>query len=457
MTTTVKVAVYIDRGEAIRAGRNKWDWQSTELDLEALGPCLREALSRCPEKDGAVQITHSEIRPGSRAANPWLDSHELRDSFELEREGMPYLVEATPVTALQMLEHLASLPSRLRAQGAGLRASAEAEAANRGAQALSQAAGYLADLDRWLSTAPDQLVVEHEEDGFHSSRFQRVEGPTVPKLATIHDLQIAYDLKEAQRLIDGERPRVGSERPGADRSEFDFFAPRQTHTFPEHLAVAQNALVDGLRTRAEAVDLQRRATAAVAQERFRGWQNTLHKQAEEERRAAAAVALRAKEARKDAANNKALREWAITYDQPKLLELLDAGAPAAQITSALRSILLEPFARFKSFKKITKQDLVMGNPNHKDMAFGLDAMFEEVADEFTDPNHQATARAIVLASFEANIPAEFEYRLHRGRLARRDETIGIPLEARSLLFTARFGDLKISRAFAIGILAPAQA
>jgi hypothetical protein len=45
MTTPVTVAVFIDRGEAIRAGRNKWDWQNTELDLETLTVDLREALS----------------------------------------------------------------------------------------------------------------------------------------------------------------------------------------------------------------------------------------------------------------------------------------------------------------------------------------------------------------------------------------------------------------------------
>ncbi len=41
MTTPVTVAVFIDRGDAIRAGHNKWDWQNTELDLEALNAVLR--------------------------------------------------------------------------------------------------------------------------------------------------------------------------------------------------------------------------------------------------------------------------------------------------------------------------------------------------------------------------------------------------------------------------------
>lgn len=459
MTTPVNVAVFIDRVEAIRAGRNRWDWQSTELDLEILDARLREALSRCPEKDGVLQITHSEIRPGSEPTSPWLVSSRYRaqdlcDSFELEREGMPTLVEATPATALQILEHLASLPSRLRAKGAALLSSAQALATAQGVQAMDQAEAYLRDLDRWLSTTPSQLLIEYEEEWSYPRRFQHVEAPQAPTLATILDKQIDYDLGEARRLLDGQQPRVRDARPGSNKSTFDFFAEPRPHTPPEHLAAAEEALAEGVRTRDEAVRQHRRAIAAVALERFQAWQDIQQEQAQEERRIAALNAQLALEAYKEAANNQALREWAVTYDKPELLKFLEDGAPAEQITNTLRLILFQPLARFAVFRKIRKQDLLIANPNLDDKASGLGAVFDDVETEFTDPSHLATARAIINASYEVNIPAQFAFRLHRGRLTRREEVIGVPLEARSLLLTAHFGDLKISRAFEIGTLEP---
>jgi hypothetical protein len=456
MTTPVKVAVFIDRGEAIRAGRNKWNWQNTELDLEALDASLREALSRCPEEDGALQITHSATRPGFKRERDlsWYFARDLRDSFELEREGMPSLVEATPATALQMLEHLASLPNRLRANGAALLSSAQAQATTRGAQAMDQAEAHLTDLDRWLSTDP-QLLIEHDEWAIHPGRYQCVEAPQAPTLATIEDEQIAYDLEEARRLLDDELPRVSEARPGSEQSKFDIFAPCRPRPFLEHLAAAEEALAEGVRTRAEMIKQHRRAAAAAAQERLQAWQDAQQEQAREERRIAAVKAQQAFEASNDAANNQALREWAITYEHQEILKLLDDGASAEQITNTLRSILFEPFGDFTAFKKIRKQDLLIANPNLDDKASGLDAVFDDTEVEFTDPSHQATVRAIVRVSFEANIPAQFAFRLHRGHLTRREKTIGVPLEARSLLLTAHFGHLKISRAFAIGTLEPA--
>jgi len=170
MTTPVTVAVFIDRGEAIRAGRNKWGWQNTELDLETLEPGLREVLSRCPETSGTIQITHSKSRPGSEP-NRWSHRGDRCDSFKLEREGMAVLVEATPSTALQMLEHLASLPTRLRAQGAALLASAQEQATIQKAQAIGLVQSYVTNLDQWLSTAPDQLITGHEESGSQQIQF----------------------------------------------------------------------------------------------------------------------------------------------------------------------------------------------------------------------------------------------------------------------------------------------
>lgn len=461
MTTPVTVAVFIDRSEAIRAARNKWDWQNTELDLEILTPCLREALARCPEKDGALQITHSATRPGSEQNNDRdllqrLRGRFERDSFEVERDGMPSIIEATPSTALQMLEHLASLPNHLRAKGAALLSSTQAQAISRGAQVMDQVEAYLTDLDRWLSTTPDQLIVEHKEHGSYPSRFQRVEAPKPPSLATIQDKQIAYDLEEAFRLLDGQRPRVSSARPSDNQDTFDLFISDQTHTLPEHLVAAEKALAEGIQTRAEAVSRQRRATAAAAQERFQAWQDAQQQHAQKENRIAAINTLQALEARKDAANNQALRKWATTQGKPEILALLDNHAPAEQITDTLRSALFEPLVRFAIFRKIRKQDLLIANPNLDDKASGLDAVFDDAEEEFTDPSHQAAVRAIVRASLEANVPAQFAPRLHRGQLTRRDETIGVTLEARSLLLTAHFGGLKISRAFAIGALAPAK-
>ena len=459
MTTPVKVSVFIDRGEAIRAGRNKWDWQDTELDLETLDARLREALSRCPEQDGALQITHSEKRPGAERRASWYHSLDLCDSFDLERDGMPPLVEATPATALQMLEHLASLPSRLCAKGAALLSSAQAQADTRGAQAVDKAQTYLADLDRWLSTDPNQLIVELGEYGHQPSRFQRVEAPQAPTLVTIEDEQIAFDLEEALRLIDGHRPRVAAARPGGNRStvsfeDFDVFAPPRSRTPPQHLAAAEEALAQGIQTREEAIRLHRRAIATAAQERFRAWQDTQQKQAQEEARIATESARQALEALHDAANNRALREWAIAYDKQDLIRLLDEGAAAEQITELLRSTLFEPLVKFATFRKIRKQDLLIANPNLEDKASGLDAVFDDAEMDFTDPSHMAIAKAIINAAYEANIPAQFAFRRHRGRLMRREETIGIPLEARSLLLTAHFGNLRISRAFAIGALDP---
>ncbi|TAN55340.1 MAG: hypothetical protein EPN26_05460 [Rhodospirillales bacterium] len=78
----------------------------------------------------------------------------------------------------------------------------------------------------------------------------------------------------------------------------------------------------------------------------------------------------------------------------------------------------------------------------------LDANLRDIPDLTPD-------EAIINASYEVNIPAQFAFRLHRGRLTRREEAIGVPLETRSLLLTAHFGDLKISRAFEIGTLEPA--
>lgn len=458
MTTPVNVAVFIDRGEAIRAGRNKWDWQNTELDLEILDARLREALSLCPEKGGALQITHSEIRPGSEPAPPWYNSYltrDLCDSFELERGGMPTLVEATPATALQMLEHLASLPSRLCAKGDALLSSAQALATTRGAQAMAQVEAYRIDLDRWISTAPNQLVIEHEECWSQPRRFQCIEEPQAPNLATIEDEQIVYDLEEARRLLDGQRPRVNDARPGGNRFTLDFSAKPQPHILPEHLAAANEALAQGIQTRTEAVRRHWYAITMAAQERFQAWQDTQQEQAQEERRIAAINTQQASKAHKEAANNKALKEWAVTYDKPELLKLLEAGAPAEQIASSLRLTLFEPLVHFAVFRKIRKQDLLIANPNLDDNASGLSAVFDDAETEFTDPSHLAKARAIINASYEVNIPAQFAFRIHRGRLTRREEAIGVPLEARSLLLTAHFGDLKISRAFEIGTLEPA--
>jgi hypothetical protein len=461
MTTPVSVAVFIDRSEAIRAGHNKWDWQNTELDLETLDARLREALSRCPEKNGALQITHSEIRPGSEPASPWhrsswLLGQDLRDSFELEREGMPTIVEATPITALQMLEHLASLPSRLHAQGASLLSSAQALAATRGAQSTGQAEVYLTDLDQWLSTAPNQLLTEHEEHWSQPLRFQPIEAPQPPTLATLLDEQIAYDLEEARRLLDGQWPRVSDARPGDNQSTLDFFANPRPKTTPEHLIAAEEVLAQGIQARTEAVRLHRRAIAAVAQKHFQAWQSIQHERAQEDRLIATLHAQQTLKAHKEATNNKALKEWSVTYDKPGLLKLLEAGAPAEQITSTLRLIVFEPLANFAAFRKIRKQDLLIANPNFDDKASGLGAAFDDIETEFTDPNHLATARAIMNASWAANIPSQFAFRLHRGRLTRREEAVGVPLEARSLLLTAHFGDLRISRAFEIGTLGPSM-
>jgi hypothetical protein len=453
MTKPVIVAVFIDRGEAIRAARNTWDWQNTELDLESLDPGLREVLSRCPEKDGTLQITHSASRPGAEQ-EWWLRAKDLCDSFELEREGMPFLVEATPSTALQMLEHLASLPIRIRTKGAALLSSAQVQATTRGAQAMDQVEAYVTELDRWLSAAPNQLITEHEEPGFHQRRFHCKEAPNPPILATIQDSQIVYDLEEAHRLLDGELPRVSSARPGDCLDTFNFSTSLGIHTTFEHLAAAENILAEDIRTRADAVTRQRRAIAAAVQECFQAWQDAQQKQVQEERRIAAIKTLQALEARKHAGNNQAIREWATTYGKSEILALLNNDAPAEQITDTLRSTLFEPLAGFAVFRKIRKKDLLIANPNLDDS--GLDAVFDDTEDGFTDPSHQAAFQAVAHASVEAEIPAQFAPRLHRGRLTRRGETIGTHLEARSLLLTAHFGDLKISRAFAIGTLAPTK-
>ncbi len=462
MTTPVKVAVYIDRGEAIRAGRNKWGWQTTKIDLETLDASLREALSRCPEKRGALLITHSVTWPGAReSGNAFTSATVLdsvlgvRDAFEVERDGMPFLVEATPATALQMLEHLASLPSRLRAKGAELLSSAEAQAATRSAQAMDQVDTFLADVDRWLSTAPDQLFTEHEDEYF-SIYFERVEAPPAPTLANVEDEQIVYDLEEAGRLLDGQRPRLGTASDEDAWPSFRTSNRRKAIPPPQYLAAAEEALARGIFTRKEAVKQHRLAIAAAEEERSRAWHAAKQVEAEEERRIAAAAAQQAMEARKDAASNQALREWAVTCEKPEILKLLDDGAPAEQITETLRSILFEPLTRFAGFKKITKQDLLIANPNLDDKASGLKAVFDDVEVEFTDPGHHAAVQAIVQATWKSSIPAQFDRRLHRGRLTRRGETVGVPVEARSLLLTAHFGDLKISRAFAIGIVGPAE-
>jgi hypothetical protein len=366
---------------------------------------------------------------------------------------MSPLVEATPSTALQMLEHLASLPSRLHARGAALLASAQAQAAVRSAQAMAQVEAYRTDLDRWLSIAPDQLITEHEEFGFHLSRFQRVDAPQPPILATIQDKQIAYDLEEAHRLLDGEMPRVSSTRPGNDLDRFNFFTLTEISANLNHLAAAAEVLAEDTRTRADAITRHRRAIAAAAQARFQAWQDDQQKQAQEIFRLAAEANRQALEARKDAANNEALKQWATTYGKSEILTLLNNEATAEQITDALRQTLFEPLARFAVFRKIRKQDLLIANPNLE--ASGLDAAFDDVDEGCTDPSHQATFQAIARASIEANIPVQFVPRLHRGRLIRRGATVGTSLEARSLLLTVHFGELKISRAFAIGTLTPA--
>lgn len=422
--------------------------------IEGYCHTLRQRWRHLGLPDGAMPFF---VDPENTEASPDLIYHCL--AAELSRRVktvfavLRVVSEATPATALQMLKHLASLPDRLRANGEALLSSAQAQATTRRAQAMDQAEVYLTELDQWLSTAP-QLLTEVDESGFHPGRYQCVEAPQPPTLATIEDEQIAYDLEEARRLLDGELPRVSDARPGGEQSEFDIFATRRPRTLPEHLAAAEEVLAEGVRTRAEAVKQHRRATAVAAQERSQAWQDAQQEQAREERRIAADNAQRALKAIKDAANNQALREWAIASEKPEIVKLLDDGAPAEQITDTLRSILFEPLVRFVGFKKIRKQDLLIANPNLDDKASGLNAVFDDAEVEFTDPGHQATVRAIVSASIEANISAQFAFRLHRGRLTRREETIGIPLEARSLLLTAHFGNLKISRAFAIGGLEP---
>nr|WP_294552545.1 hypothetical protein [uncultured Rhodopila sp.] len=312
---------------------------------------------------------------------------------------------------------------------------------------------YLTDLDRWLSTAPDQLITEHDEWGVHPSRFQRVEAPQPPTLTTIQDKQIAYDMEEAQRLLDGEMPRVSSSRPGNNQDTLSFFTSPELPANLDHLAAAAEALAENARTRADAITRHRRAIAGVAQVRFQAWQDDQQEQAREIRRLAAEENRQALEARKDAANNEALRQWATTYGKSEILTLLNNEAPADQITDALRATLFEPLARFAVFRKIRKQDLLIANRNLE--ASGLDAVFDDTEEGCTDPSDRATFQAIARASIEANIPAQFAPRLHRGRLTRRGATVGTSLEARSLLLTVHFGELKISRAFAIGALAPA--
>jgi|GEM_PF-2948047 len=268
-------------------------------------------------------------------------------------------------------------------------------------------------------------------------------------------MQIAYDLEEAHRLLDGELPRVSGARPGEVLYDFPFSTPSTFGSPIEHLAAAEKILDEGNRSRADAIKQHKRAIASAVQARVQAWHDEQRKQTQESFRIAAIKDQQALDARKDAVNNQALREWATQYNRSEILALLNSDAPAEQITNTLRSALFEPLASFAAFRKIRKQDLLIANPNLDDKASGLEAVFDDTEGECIDPNHQAMVQAIVHASIEANIRAQFVLRVHHGRLIRRGEVVGTTLESWSLLITAHFDDLKISREFAIGTLSPA--
>ena len=456
MTTLVKVAVFIDRGEAIRAGHAEWDWQTTELDLASLDQDLREALAQCETEHGALRITHCSSAPDS--SDSLSKPRFLWDSyadFEFEREGMPPLVEATPASALQMLKQLVLVPDRLRAMGANLHKEAESRAAERGTKAMEQALSHLAKLDRWLSTPPEELVYERPDVGVYPSRFQGIEPPSAPPLRDIEDHQIAYDLGYAAYLLDGRRYPYGDHRPGSP-DVWGSSSYELPYSPPEHIAPADKALREGLDSRLRAVQGHRHAIAAAAVKRFHDWDRARQAQIEEDRRKAALRDALARKAYEAAASNRALKEWAMKGGRAELLELLEKDAPAQLITETLRSIVFEMLSSFGGFKRITKQDLLTANPNLEDQAASLKADFAETETHFPDPQHSAVAQAIMQIVWQAEIPVEFERRLHRGRLIRRGEPIGVAVEGRSLLVTVSFGDLTISKAFAIGIVAPAD-
>jgi hypothetical protein len=190
MTTLLKVAVLIDRADAIRTGRNRWGWVPTEIDLDTLQQPMRDALALCPEEeDGALLLTHVKRPPGSHRGSPgdsaashfMLNSvHRVPERFAREREGAPRPVEATPETALEALRHLAAMPERALAKAEARKAELLAQAAEQREAYLRHAHEAVAVLDAWLATPAADLVAEDTGKQRPEHRFDAVRPPEKP-------------------------------------------------------------------------------------------------------------------------------------------------------------------------------------------------------------------------------------------------------------------------------------
>lgn len=209
---------------------------------------------------------------------------------------------------------------------------------------------------------------------------------------------------------------------------------------------------DGRRAEISAQDrlaremLQRRRTAYLrrrAEEAEAAWQ----------RRAAAAEV--AERARQEAAANGILRAWAARLGHTDILGAIEGAEGAEAIAEAVRRKAFQPLADLVPFRKITKADLLVANPNLRDDAAALKATFSEEESGISSQG-SAVFDEIVRRLLAAEVPVQFSVRRHRGRLTRREVPVGVGLEACSVLVTAVFGALTVSRAIALGGRAPAE-
>ena len=159
MPVHVCVAVHVNRGTAIRAGRNCWGWITTMIDLEELSNSERDALARCPEHEGVLRLTHSRDFALS----------ELAELF-LSEEGLDKVDQATPETARVVIRDLVE-----RSKAAHDEAVAAAE------NVFSKADEEIAELKAWLRMSPAELVQEIAGEHFPDTRFISTRGPVSPR------------------------------------------------------------------------------------------------------------------------------------------------------------------------------------------------------------------------------------------------------------------------------------
>lgn len=479
MTSNVSVSVFVDRMAALRAGRNRWGWVTTQLDLDGLTAAQREMLGSCAERDGVLYLTQVQDAPDfigrshDHADDFWSSTLEKtsREAFSREWHGAAPISEASSKTALAALIFLATRRERRLAQALQDQATLQARATAMAAESVKDAREAIAGLEAWLATPAVDLVIEDPAQRDANRRFQIQQPPRLPELSVPYDDYGRGGTGEADfrelwfrvaRVIVSkgqyEEPIKHSWNSFMyRRTENEPVAPTNLPPPPTLREAGQRVVNAAWAEHQEAITrltTEAERLCRAKQHHFEHLQRIAElarMQADEARRVQAAAA-------REKADLTKVLAWAIEHGRQALVQLIQDNATPEVVINQFRAEVFDAIEQHTpKHRKMTKSDLLIANPALRNDERALDTKFGDADTSLASSEAQSAFTRISQDLVAIDIPAQYRVRRHRGQLLRRGEAVGEALEATSLLVMASLGSIAVSRAFCLEAIAPVTA